>query len=211
LRKLEKAMTAAKNAYTLKSQAYFDTSAAGYDQSSDMGIRPALLACILERLTDFPQPDSILDVGCGTGELLFQLRSHLNPALAGLDLSSNMLEVARKKLGSSADLRQGDAESLPWQASHFDLVFCTLSFHHYPQPLQALAEMRRVLKPGGTLLLADICMPALVNLILPLLSTGDRHFYSNAEISSLLSQAGFRAINWQKVDGSTFLVTASRP
>jgi ubiquinone/menaquinone biosynthesis C-methylase UbiE len=204
-------MTTTKNTYKRKSQAYFDTSAAAYDQSSDMGIRPALLAGILERLTDFPQPDSILDVGCGTGELLFQLKSRMNTELAGLDLSSNMLEVARKKLGNNADLRQGDAESLPWQASRFDLVLCTLSFHHYPQPVQALTEMWRVLKPGGTLLLADITMPAIVNLILPLLSTGDRHFYSKAEISSLLSQAGFRAINWQKVDGSTFLVSTSVP
>jgi ubiquinone/menaquinone biosynthesis C-methylase UbiE len=204
-------MVTTENTYKRKSQAYFDTSAAAYDQSSDMGIRPALLAGILEQLADFLQPDSILDVGCGTGELLFQLRSRTNTALAGLDLSSNMLEVARKKLDNNADLRQGDAESLPWQARQFGLVLCTLSFHHYPQPAQALAEMRRVLKPGGTLLLADITMPAIVNLILPLLSTGDRHFYSKAEISSLLSQAGFRAINWQKVDGSTFLVSASMP
>lgn len=202
-------MTTPQITFKLKSQTYFDTSAAGYDQSSDMGIRPALLASILERLTNFPQPDSILDVGCGTGELLFQLKPHMDTSLAGLDLSSKMLEVARKKLGSNADLRQGDAESLPWQASQFDLVFCTLSFHHYPQPIQALTEIRRVLKPGGTLILADISMPAIVNLILPLLSTGDRHFYSKAEMFRLLTQAGFIAINWQLVDGSTFLVSAS--
>jgi ubiquinone/menaquinone biosynthesis C-methylase UbiE len=199
------------NLYKRKSQSYFDTSAAGYDKSSDMGIRPVLLASILERLKDIPQKDSILDVGCGTGELIYQLQAYLNTASAGLDLSDNMLEVARKKLGSSVDLRQGDAENLPWQNNQFDLVFCTLSFHHYPQPIRALEEIRRVLKHGGSLILADISMPSLVNLILPLLATGDRHFYSRDEMTNLLNQTGYKAINWQKVDGSTFLILASVP
>jgi ubiquinone/menaquinone biosynthesis C-methylase UbiE len=208
-------MSATENTYKRKSQAYFDASAAAYDQSSDMGIRPQLLAGILERMTELPRPDSFLDIGCGTGELLLQFKSCMNTTLSGLDLSANMLEVARQKLGSSADLRQGDSESLPWTASCFDLICCTLSFHHYPRPKRALTEMSRVLKPGGTLLLADITMPTplrqLTNLILPFLSTGDRHFYSRAKISSLVGQAGFQNPNWQKIDGFTFLITACVP
>ena len=201
-----------ENTYKRKSQNYFDTSAAGYDQYSDMGIRAPLLAGLLAQLAELPLPNSILDVGCGTGELLFQLQGHTQAALAGLDLSDRMVDVARRKLKQSADLRQGDSESLPWSSSRFDLVCCTLSFHHYPNPGQALAEMRRVLQPGGALLLADITMPTparqLTNLILPLLSTGDRHFYSQTEIFGLLTQTGFKAPAWHQIDGSTFLVSA---
>jgi ubiquinone/menaquinone biosynthesis C-methylase UbiE len=204
-----------ENTYKRKSQNYFDTSAAGYDHTSDMGIRPPLLAGLLAQLTKLPGPNSILDVGCGTGELLFQLQARTQATLAGLDISAKMLDVAHQKLGESADLRQGDSETLPWSANRFDLVCCTLSFHHYPNPRQALAEMRRVLKPGGALLLADITMPTptrqLANLILPLLSTGDRHFYSQAEMFSLLAQAGFKTPVWHKIDGSTFLVSACVP
>jgi ubiquinone/menaquinone biosynthesis C-methylase UbiE len=167
---------------------------------------------LLAQLAELPHPNSILDVGCGTGELLFQLQARTRASLAGLDLSAKMVEVARRKLGASADLRQGDSETLPWPASRFDLVCCTLSFHHYPNPKQALTEMRRVLKPGGALLLADITMPILArqltNLILPLLSTGDRHFYSQAEMFNLLTQASFKTPAWHKIDGSTFLVSA---
>jgi ubiquinone/menaquinone biosynthesis C-methylase UbiE len=200
-----------ENTYKRKSQTYFDASAADYDHGSDMGISSQLLGGILEQLTGL-DPNFILDIGCGTGELLFQLQTRFNADLAGLDLSGNMLEIARKKLGNNVELRQGDAEHLPWEASRFDLVSCTLSFHHYPQPRLALAEMRRVLKPGGTLLLADITFPLvarqLTNLILPLLSTGDRHFYSRSELFNLIAPAGFNMPTWSKIDGSTFLVTS---
>lgn len=201
-----------ENTYKRKSQTYFDASAANYDHDSDMGIRPELLTGILHQLAGFSEPKFILDIGCGTGELLFQLQSRMTADFAGLDLSDNMLQIARQKMGKDVELRQGDAENLPWEASRFDLVCCTLSFHHYPQPKKALAEMRRVLKPGGMLLLADITFPTparqLTNLILPLLSTGDRHFYSQAEINSLLASAGFMTPNWNNIDRSTFLVTS---
>jgi ubiquinone/menaquinone biosynthesis C-methylase UbiE len=201
-----------ENTYKRKSRTYFDASAANYDQASEMGIHPPLLAGLLAQLAKLPHPNSILDVGCGTGTLLFQLQAQTNATLAGLDISTQMLALARQKLGAAVDLRQGDSENLPWETHCFDLVCCTFSFHHYPQPDRALAEMRRVLKPGGALLLADITMPTparqLVNLILPLLSTGDRHFYSQAEIFSLLSQTGFKAPAWNPINGSTFLVSA---
>lgn len=209
-------MSTAEDVYKRRSRAFFDARASAYDQSTHMGIRPELLASILEHLASFPRPDSILDIGCGTGALLLELKSRLEVGvMAGLDLSDKMLELARQKLGTSVDLRLGDSEALPWEANCFDLVCCTLAFHHYPQPEQAIAEMRRVLKPGGNLLLADVTLPAplrqLTNLVLPLLSTGDRHAYSRAEIFSLLNQAGFQGLTWKKVRFDTFLVSARSP
>jgi ubiquinone/menaquinone biosynthesis C-methylase UbiE len=205
----------AENTYKRKSRTYFDASAANYDQASDMGIHPPLLAGLLAQLAKLPHPNSILDVGCGTGTLLFRLQAQTNATLAGLDISTQMLALARQKLGAAVDLRQGDSENLPWETHCFDLVCCTFSFHHYPQPDRALAEMRRVLKPGGALLLADITFPGFVrpfvNLILPLLSTGDRHFYSRAEMLRLLEHARFQAFTWQKINASTFLVSACVP
>lgn len=149
------------NVFKRKSRIYFDASAADYDHASDIGIRPELLTGIMDQLSGLTNLDSILDIGCGTGELLFQLQSRIDADLVVLDLSSNMLKIARQKLGNNVELRQGDAENLPWEAGSFDLICCTLSFHHYPQPKQTVAEMRRVLKPGGTLLLADITFPRL--------------------------------------------------
>jgi ubiquinone/menaquinone biosynthesis C-methylase UbiE len=75
--------------------------------------------------------------------------------LFGVDLSEKMIQVAEAKLGKMADLRVSDSEKLPFPSGAFDLVMCTYSFHHYPNPGAVLSEMRRVLAPGGRLILAD--------------------------------------------------------
>jgi ubiquinone/menaquinone biosynthesis C-methylase UbiE len=208
-------MTNNENVFKKKSTNYFNKKAAVYDQSSSMRISPDLMSVLLNKLTSYPQPYSLLDIGCGTGVMLAQLPNRINASLAGLDISPEMLAVARKKIDGEVDLRIGDSESLPWKPATFDVVICTLSFHHYPNPGQALSEMRRVLKPGGMVLLADIFMDdplrPLVNLILPFLSTGDRHFYSYTEIFKLMKEAGFVSLDWQKPDESAFLVSAYAP
>jgi len=66
-----------------------------------------------------------------------------------------MIRVATERLKSRADIRLGNAESLPWSDGSFDYVFCVDSFHHYPNPQQALGEFHRVLRPSGRLIMAE--------------------------------------------------------
>lgn len=78
--------------------------------------------------------------------------------LTGLDLSPEMLAVARERtaeLGRDIDLREGDAHALPFDADSFDTVVCTYSLCNIPDPQRAVNEMKRVLKPGGRLVLVD--------------------------------------------------------
>jgi ubiquinone/menaquinone biosynthesis C-methylase UbiE len=78
--------------------------------------------------------------------------------LTGIDLSPAMLKIARKKadeLGLNADLRESDAQELPFPDASFDTVVCTLSLCNIPNDRRAIAEMKRVLRPGGRLLLLD--------------------------------------------------------
>jgi ubiquinone/menaquinone biosynthesis C-methylase UbiE len=98
----------------------------------------------------------ILDVGVGTGRNL----PHYPPAatVTGIDLSPGMLDHARRRaaaLGRPADLREGDAENLPFGDGCFDTVVCALVLCTVPGRRAALAEMWRVLVPGGRLLLLD--------------------------------------------------------
>ncbi|MFC7533829.1 class I SAM-dependent methyltransferase [Actinoplanes sp. GCM10030250] len=98
----------------------------------------------------------ILDVGAGTGRNLPHYPA--GAAITGIDLSPAMLAHARRRaadLGLAADLREGDAEHLPFADGSFDTVVCALSLCTIPDPRAALAEMRRVLVPGGRLLLLD--------------------------------------------------------
>jgi len=116
---------------------------------------------ILRRLkTQFgDRPFKVLDVGCGTGVLAERMRSALpNAAIWGVDLSSGMLDKGRGRFQAySGRIQpiQGDSERLPFANGSFDIVTCCNSFHHYPRQDRAVAEMRRVLSPGGRLLLID--------------------------------------------------------
>lgn len=98
----------------------------------------------------------VLEVAVGTGRNL-----GLYPAQAkvtGVELSPAMLAIARQRaagLGRDVDLREADAESLPFDDASFDTVVCTLSLCAIPDHARAIAEMARVLRPGGQLLLLD--------------------------------------------------------
>jgi ubiquinone/menaquinone biosynthesis C-methylase UbiE len=98
----------------------------------------------------------VLEVAVGTGR-----NFPFYPAgvrLTGIDLSPAMLEIARKRadeLSLNADLRESDAQELPFADASFDTVVCTLSLCNIPDDRRAIAEMKRVLRPGGRLLLLD--------------------------------------------------------
>lgn len=98
----------------------------------------------------------VLEVAAGTGLNLSHYPSGIR--LTGVERSDPMLAVARRRardLGLAADLRQGDARALEFPDERFDTVVCTFSLCAIPDEGAALAEMARVLRPGGLLLLAD--------------------------------------------------------
>jgi ubiquinone/menaquinone biosynthesis C-methylase UbiE len=98
----------------------------------------------------------VLEVAIGTA---LNLSSFLEDVrLTGLDLSTEMLEIARKRaadLGREIELREGDAHALPFGNESFDSVVCTYSLCNIPDPGRAVSEMKRVLRPGGELILVD--------------------------------------------------------
>jgi ubiquinone/menaquinone biosynthesis C-methylase UbiE len=98
----------------------------------------------------------ILEVAVGTGRNLPHYPA--DAALTGVDLSPEMLVIARQRagdLGRDVDLREADAEHLPFDDLSFDTVVCALSLCTIPDPAAAVGEMKRVLAPGGRLLLLD--------------------------------------------------------
>lgn len=110
-----------------------------------------------------PDGGSVLDVGTGPGHMPIRLAA-LRPDLAvhGVDLSPDMLATARRAADEAgvADcvaFRQGDAKTLPYPDHAFDMVVSHVMLHHADDPAVMLSEMMRVLKPGGRLLLKDIC------------------------------------------------------
>jgi ubiquinone/menaquinone biosynthesis C-methylase UbiE len=98
----------------------------------------------------------VLEVAIGTALNLSSYPEDVR--LTGLDLSAEMLEIARKRaadLGREIELREGDAHALPFGDESFDSVVCTYSLCNIPDPGRAVSEMKRVLRPGGELILVD--------------------------------------------------------
>jgi ubiquinone/menaquinone biosynthesis C-methylase UbiE len=99
---------------------------------------------------------SVLEVAVGTGRNFdFYPRG---AGITGVDLSPVMLDIARRHatdLDLEVDLRVADAEALPFDNDSFDSAVCTLSLCTIPDPAASIAEMKRVLRPGGQLLLLD--------------------------------------------------------
>jgi len=96
----------------------------------------------------------ILDVGCGSGPISAALRDR-GATVAGFDSSAKMVELARKRLGPDADLRIANlGQPLPYPDGAFDVVIAALVLHYLRDWTAPLAELRRILKPGGRLIVA---------------------------------------------------------
>lgn len=108
----------------------------------------------------------VLDAGCGAGQLMEALRSQ-GARVSGFDLSGAMVELARTRLGEDADLRVADlAAPLPYSDGEFDLVVVSLALHYVRDWGPTLAEVRRVLRTGGRLVVS-IIHPTVYALVYP--------------------------------------------
>ncbi len=102
---------------------------------------------------------TIVDLGCGPGDLVVALASRLHDArITGLDLSPSMLLWASRHATTDGRLRfvVGDAANLPFATASVDLVVSTLSLHHWTEPADVFAEIARVLRPDGVALIYDL-------------------------------------------------------
>ncbi len=133
---------------------------------------------------------NILDIGCGTGSLLEKLLKQKPKVRAfGLDLSENMLEVAKEKLPKNVELVYGEAEALPYDNKKFEVVIMIDSFGFFVNPEQAITEAYRILKPGGKLIIADKHIVGLKKLFV------NSTCYEEKQIRDFLNNAGFDIIN----------------
>lgn len=150
----------ANNTIEEKAKKVFGERAESYTTSTPHTDQTALAQVIaLAR----PQPDwTALDIATGTGNTALALAPHL-ASIIGLDLTPEMLAEAEKtRLArgiTNAVFREGDAHSLPFPDASFNLVTSRLAPHHFSNIAQALREIKRVLHPGGRLVIDDRSVP----------------------------------------------------
>lgn len=109
-------------------------------------------------IKNIPAAHTVLDLGCGTGDLLLSLKEKADRVI-GVEKSPRMLETARKRfagLEKDIDLRIGELEHLPLREGEADLAVVNMVLHHLPEPVKAFSEVRRVLKKGNGFIIVDL-------------------------------------------------------
>lgn len=138
----------------------------------------------------------------GNGIFLSMVLNKFDVEVSGIDISPGMVEKSKELLDGRADLKVGDSENLPWNDMSFDVVTCSASFHHYPNPELVLKEMKRILRPGGILMIADPftsneLLRFFANILIKFSKSGDVRIYSQKEMRDLLEKGGFAVIKWE--------------
>lgn len=162
----------------------------------------------------------VLDVGCGTGAHL-DLYRNCGCETHGIDSSQSMLKVAKRRLGKDTALMIGDATAMPYENQIFDLILCMLLLHEMAELVRnsTIAEIKRVLKPGGRILFIDYhetrprffkgWINKIIIEVIELLAGSRhfrnyRHFLANGGLPRLIDQNGLMVKQRRIVAGRTF-------
>lgn len=144
----------------------FDTISGNYDNLNRMislGTDQGWRKKVLQMVSD-TQPETILDIATGTGDLAILLSKSNAAKIVGLDLSAGMLEVGKQKvkalgLDNKIEMIQGDSENLPFQDNTFDAITVAFGVRNFENLEKGLTEILRVLKPNGIFVILETSVP----------------------------------------------------
>lgn len=197
-----------------RSQEYFSSVAGQWDavRLELFGARSPLVGMLALIDPAF----TIADLGAGTGELSATLSPFVRRVVA-VDASTQMLAAARARLAgmSNVDIRRGDLEALPIESAEVDAAVMSLVLHYIAEPVKALGEAARVLRPGGRLIVVDM-MPHDHEEYRQQMGHVWQGF-SSEQMTEWLSQAGFERVRYTPLPVSSevkgpalFVVSANR-
>lgn len=178
-----------------KNKWFFDLWASSYDFAPFQFWMKRFHKPVLNELAN--KEIKVLDLSCGSGELLKEIRARFPKVrLYGVDISSKMLDLARKKLPEKEiTLQKMDVHILQYQDNYFDLVVSTESFHHYYDQARVLKEMKRVVNNKGKVMIVDInFFLNFIHKIFERMEPGCVKVNSKQEMRELFKDTGLREV-----------------
>src|SRR5699024_668242 len=144
----------------------FDQISGGYDNLNrviSLGMDKSWRKKVIKTIVNH-QPEKVLDIATGTGDLVISLAEKGLDNIVGLDLSNGMLEVARKKVKAKnfdkqIELVQGDSENVSYGDKYFDAISVAFGVRNFENLEKGLGEIYRVLKPGGIFIVLETAVP----------------------------------------------------
>jgi len=163
------------------------------------------------RVSNIKENETILDIGCGEGRFLNRIsEKHKNITLYGLDISEEMIKIARNQNVKNTNYIIGESENIPLPSNSVNSIFCLNSFHHFPNPTESFIEMKRLLKTQGEIIIGDIwvfpVVREFINAYLPFSKSGDVRMYSKRDLKKIIEPLGLQLVYFKIV--SPFLFVA---
>ena len=171
----------------------YDKKADNYNNTADGKFTEKFKKLLSENIV-MDDNASVLDVGCGNGTLLSKLSQVKKINGFGTDISPQMIKNASTR-HPEFNFTVSDCENIPFGDQSMDIITVCAAYHHFPDVDAFALESNRIIKPNGSLYIAEIRLPAIIrpiaNLFLPFSKDGDVKFYSAKEIANTFSSAGF--------------------
>ena len=190
--------------YKLNSTNFFNENAGkNYGNSNKLDL--PILA-----VSNIQEGETILDIGCGEGRFLNLLsEKYKNITLYGLDISAEMIKIAREPSVKNTNYIIGESEAIPLPVGSIDTIFCLNSFHHFPNPTESFKEMKRLLKSNGEIIIGDIwvfpVVRGLINAYLPFSKSGDVRMYSKKDLKKIIEPLGLQLAYYKVVSPFLFI------
>ena len=192
-----------------RSRRAYNAKADGYEDSRE-GLYTGGLQKLLLAEMKWDKNQSVLDVACGDGRFLASVFKRKPIKGFGIDISEKMAARAAAK-NPGMEFYVSGCEKMPFPDASMDIITVCAAYHHFPDTAAFAEEARRIVKPGGSLYVADMYMPSFVRVLLNpfvpfLLRDGDVKIYSPDEIIKTFERFGFVKINL-KITGNVQILS----
>ena len=198
--------------FNAKSKAAYNKKADNYDDTHDGRFTRKFKQLLVSEVA-LRDNATVLDVACGNGSLLAALNNKTPINGFGIDIADRMIKNAAAN-NPGMEFRVSGCESIHFENCSMDVVIVCAAYHHFPDTAAFAKEAKRVLKPNGTIYIADIYLPTVlrffINPFVSLSGAGDVRFYSPKEITGSFEQYGFTAME-TKLFGHVQIVVIQKP